>query len=250
MLVGSALYGIIVEKHSINSNLRSTFVSAISPSCYQYFGNFYFIIAMILIPLNEVVIRPLFSCCIPHTKSYWKFILGCILHLGRYVVLLVLLTSARYKVYAASPANATGTLPCVFHSTPRSLSGIVDYRWTVLSESFLAISDLMVIMGVIEFYCAQVPYSMKGLTAGIIYAFLGMFMVLSQVVALPFKSPSIPWGTGTLSCGFWYLLTILIYMVLVIFIAALILKYYKARKREDVLPSEHIFAERYYSRES
>ena len=251
MLVGSALYGIADEEHSINSNLRSTFVSAISPSRYQYFGNFYYIIATLLIPINEIAIRPLFGCCIPRIKSYWKFILGCILHLGRYVVLLVLITSARYKVYAASPAlNSTGTLPCIFHTTPRSLSSIVDYRWTVLSESLLAVSDLMVITGAIEFYCAQVPYSMKGLTAGIIYAFLGIFMTLSQVVSLPFKSPSIAWGTGTLSCGFWYLLTILIYMVLVVFIAALVLKCYKARKREDVLPSEHFFAERYYSRDS
>ena len=64
----------------------------------------------------------------------------------------------------------------------------MDYRWTVLSESLLAVLELMVIMGGNEFYCAQVPYSMKGLTAGIIHAFLGMFMALSQVVSLPFKS--------------------------------------------------------------
>ena len=91
---------------------------------------------------------------------------------------------------------------------------------------------------------------MKGLTAGIIYTFLGIFMGLSQAISLPFKYQSlVAWGTGTLSCGFWYLLTILIYMVLMIFIMAVALKCYKARKREDVLPSKHIFAEKYYSRD-
>ena len=143
--------------------------------------------------------------------------------------------------------NVTNTVPCVFYSSPGSFSNIIDYRWTILLEGLLAASDLMVLVGAIEFYCAQVPYSMKGLVAGFLYAFLGIFMTLSQAVSLPFQSKSLSWGSGTLSCGFWYLLMILIYMVLVSFITVLILKCYKARKREDVLPNEHIFAERYYS---
>ena len=130
------------------------------------------------------------------------------------------------------------------------MSDMLDYRWTLLLESILAASDLLMLIGGIELYCAQGPYSMKGLVAGILYGLLGLFMMLSRAISLPFKLESLGWGTGTLSCGFWYLLMMSIYMVIVIMILALVMKQYQMRTREDVLPNEHIFAERYYSRDN
>ena len=115
-------------------------------------------------------------------------------------------------------------------------------------EILLAISDSFVLVGGLEFFCAQVPYSMKGLVAGIIYGFIGIFMMLSQEAVLAFKMKSLDWGTGILSCGFWYLLMLLVYLVIVIAANVVVMRWYKKRKREDVLPNEQIFAERYYSR--
>ena len=112
----------------------------------------------------------------------------------------------------------------------------------------MAISKLLVLIGGLEFYCAQVPYSMKGLVAGIIYGLLCIFIMLSQGLLLPFKMTSLEWGTGTLSCGFWYLLTLLIYLLIMMAASVVVMRWYKKRKREDVLPNEQIFAERYYSR--
>ena len=65
---------------------------------------------------------------------------------------------------------------------------------------------------------------------------------------LPFTMTSLEWGTGTLSCGFWYVLTSLIYLLIVMVALVIAMRWYKKRKREDVLPNEQIFAERYYSR--
>ena len=104
------------------------------------------------------------------------------------------------------------------------------------------------LIGVIEFWCAQVPYSMKGLVVGITYGLGALFIALSQATSLPFKSKSIAWSTGALSCSFWYLLTMLVYMFIVSIGFVLVAKWYKRRKREDVLPNEHIFAEEYYSK--
>ena len=89
---------------------------------------------------------------------------------------------------------------------------------------------------------------MKGLVAGIIYGLLAIFMMLSQGVLLPFTLRSLKWGTGILSCEFWYLLTLLIYLLIVMAAAVVVMRWYKKRKRQDVLPNEQIFAERYYSR--
>ena len=89
---------------------------------------------------------------------------------------------------------------------------------------------------------------MKGLVIGIFYVLSGLFILFSQALLLPFNAQSLAWGTGTLSCGFWYLITRMAYMVIMIIAAALVMRCYKTRKREDLLPNEQIFAEAYYSR--
>ncbi len=57
------------------------------------------------------------------------------------------------------------------------------------------------------------------------------------------------WGTG-ISCEFWYLLLILLFLVAYTIMLCILMKWYKNRKKEDVLPDEQIFAERYYTRYS
>ena len=64
----------------------------------------------------------------------------------------------------------------------------------------------------------------------------------------PFMKQSTTWGTGIISCEFWYLLVILLILILDSIILFTLVKWYKKRKREDVLPNEQVFAERYYSR--
>ena len=59
---------------------------------------------------------------------------------------------------------------------------------------------------------------------------------------------STAWSTGIISCEFWYLLVILLILILDSIILFTLVKWYKKRKREDILPNEHVFAERYYSR--
>ena len=114
----------------------------------------------------------------------------------------------------------------------------------------MAISELLAITGALEFYCAQVPYSMKGLAG--CWHFLcpiGFFTMLSQGLLLPFTMTSLEWGTGTLSYGFWYLLTVMIFLSIAMAATVVVMRLYKKRKREDVLPNEQIFAERYYSKD-
>ena len=113
-------------------------------------------------------------------------------------------------------------------------------------ETILALSDLFILTGAREFYCAQVPYSMKDLVAGIVYGMIALVMVISQVIVLPFKLKFVVWGTGVLSCGFWNLIMSLICIAISTAVFILVARWYKLRKREDVLPNEHIFAEEYY----
>ena len=110
------------------------------------------------------------------------------------------------------------------------------------------VSDLMMIIGALEFLCAQVPYSMKGLVAGAAYGLLIVYTSIFSGIKELFNSSLFKWGTGVISCGFWYLVSVLSSLTIAIIVFFLALKLYKRRKREDVLPNEQIFAERYYSK--
>ena len=248
--VGCAFFGMTTEDRSISNNLRNMFIHALSHTPKYVFNNFYSITALLIVPLYEIVVQPLFYSCLPTLLSHVKFFIAFTLRIVRYAIMLALMTYARQH-YAHITPSSNATLSCIFYQSHDSmdfLSETLDYRWIIILEVLIAISDLLVAIGALEFYCAQVPYSMKGLIAGVIYALLGFFMMLSQGLLLPFKMTSLEWGTGTLSCGFWYLLTLLIYLLIMMAASVIAMRWYKKRKREDVLPNEQIFAERYYSK--
>ena len=89
---------------------------------------------------------------------------------------------------------------------------------------------------------------MKGLMAGTYYGCLGLFVMLNYALLQLFRQKSHVWESSTtFNCGFWYLLIKTIPVGIVALILMLSIKHHKKRKREDVLPNEHIFAEQYYS---
>ena len=209
-----------------------------------YFGQ---ISVSILVPLYELVIHPIFNRLIPNVKILYKACIGALLHLSRLVLLLTLVTYARHS-FIDSETSGNSTLQCLFHEPPGFLEMHLDNRWNILSGFLGYIGDAMYLISIIEYLCAQVPYSMKGIAAGLFFVCIGLFLPTLSSVYFVFKTTHFTWGTGVISCGFWYFVIIicLLLATMIIFIIY-ILKCHKRRKREDVLPNEHIFAERYYS---
>ena len=247
----SALFGTIDEQYeSVKIYFESMLRFQDFRSSGFVFYNFYFVAGTILIPLHEILIYPLFNRCLPRFKSYWKCIIGVLLYFVRYLILTALLTYTRQDLNMHSSNNNSVTISCIFYSLSGPLNYTHDGRWIFLLEFLSVTSVLFLYIGSIQFYCAQVPYTMKGLVFGCFYGLTGIFNLLSQALLQPFKAQSLAWGTGTLSCGFWYLITRIVYLVIVIIAAILAMRWYKTRKREDLLPNEHIFAEVYYSRET
>ena len=90
---------------------------------------------------------------------------------------------------------------------------------------------------------------MKGVIVGLFFGSLVVFFVVDTGVGLAFKHTFQAWNTNSLfSCGFWYLMTKGIILLIALLILILLAVNYKKRKREDILPNEHIFAERFYSK--
>ena len=248
VLVVAALFGTTDEQYeSTKVYFQNMFRFDDSHLSSYVFYNFYFIAGTILIPLNEILIYPLFNRCLPTFNSYWKCLIGVLLYFMRYLILITVLTYTRQDLIMNS-SNDSVTIPCIFYGQSGPLNHTHNSRWILLLEFLSITSVLFFYVGSIQFYCAQIPYTMKGLVIGIFYVLSGLFILFSQALLLPFNAQSLAWGTGTLSCGFWYLITRMAYMVIMIIAAALVMRCYKTRKREDILPNEQIFAEAYYSR--
>ena len=105
-------------------------------------------------------------------------------------------------------------------------------------------------IGAVKFIVSQAPYLMRGLIMGTAYCMVALCAAVGVGVSIPFTRQLSIWGTGIISCGFWYAILLLVVEVMVGFTLTAIQKWYKKRKREDVLPNEHIFAERYYDTNS
>ena len=255
VLIVSAVSGMTNEKSFQKALLDLAMESRETEVCALtfVFTDIYYITVMLMIPLNEMVILPILHRCIPNITRFWKFIIGIILQLGRYITIIMLITIAQhYNMNIPAYTNTTGTLHCIFQDNPLNATiplEVADYRLYSIPEVISAISYIMILVGAIEFLCAQIPYSMKGLIVGIFYGCLVVSLVLNKAILHIFILKSSAWeGRTVFSCEFWYLQTKLIFLLIAVISSVLVAVYYKKRKRDDVLPNEQIFAERYYSK--
>ena len=258
-IVVTAMYGTTYSEDKFISNsmnvYRSNDDTGTSESLKTCFSNYidftgaYFLVAIVIIPINEILIYPIVNRCLPRRKIYATFILGALLRITKYIALLGLTSYTRYRhLMNSGPDVNNTTILCLFQADSGSLSNTIDNNWFILPQILSTISDLLLVIAMIEFFCAQVPYSMKGLVAGTSYGLLALFIALGRVLPLPFIITSLHWGTKTISCGFWYLLMKLLFLITIVTLSVAVRRY-KWRKREDVLPNEQIFAERYYSKD-
>ena len=217
-------------------------------TCYskEGFVDFFLFSCVIILPLFELVLYPLFHRCLEVISSYchWGF-MGIFFLMAEIVSLLVIETVARYNYIVSNGFNAT--IPCTGHGT---LSLSMDFRWMIIPQVLCSLSASVIGIKICVFISSQVPYSMRGLVMGTCCCLLVLCGALGVSISVPFTSQLSIWGSGIISCGFWYALLLLVIGVLAGFMHIAMQRWYKKRKREDVLPNEHIFAERYYDRDS
>ncbi len=139
------------------------------------------------------------------------------------------------------------TIPC---SHPGSLSWSSYRNWMAIPNFLDMVRRTMVSISSVEFLASQTPYSMRGLMIGVAYGYTFIFSIIGYGIYWPFTHLSKTWATGIISCEFWYLLSVLLVSIIFIGLLLAVGRWYKNRKREDVLPNEHIFAERYYAQET
>ena len=249
-IIGGMLAGSIITSNTIRNKLynqfRDTNISEFQAArCYFeagfthtiYFG------AALLIPLYEIFIYPIFYRCSPRMESQNKALVGMAALIAKVLTLMAYNVISRYNHLQMNEPNTT----CLFETNKGALNTSFSYKWITVPDFLSAISSAMLYIGAIEFISAQVPFFMKGLMIGMTYCSFFVSSTLWLAVSLPFVHIHSIWGKGTLSCGFWYILLLATVDVGVFLILVILTKWYKKRRRQDVLPNEHFFAERYYS---
>ena len=134
----------------------------------------------------------------------------------------------------------------IFSMGNGTLPTVLDYRWTAIPYFLNSMSNSLLGIGSVEFIASQVPYSMRGLIIGACYSIMFLSALVTMAISTPFTENLSTRGNGIISSRFWYGLLLLLIDIVVGIMLAVALKLYKKRKRDDVLPNEHVFAERYY----
>ena len=249
---GCAMPGVVMIVNKFRDSLihilhDEEIVTMSRTECYldKFYANTMLITGTVLIPLHEFILYPLLHKYFPWVKSYWKFSIGVVAQATRVITLMIFDLIARNNYLVQNGKNST--LQCIFSEEKGVLRSDFDTKWMVLPNIFNAISIVTLGIGGIEFMCAQTPYSMKGLMVGTVYGSVVIIAFIGYGITEPFTRHMITWSTDVISCGFWYLLLVIIVLIFNSSLLLILGKLYKNRKREDVLPNEQIFAERYYS---
>ncbi len=202
----------------------------------------------VLVAIYEFIFYPLLRRSLSCIQNYhWKLSVGVVSQMARVIALMVIYTTARYNYNE----HNNSTIQCIFVAESGILDSNFNMKWMILPSLLNSVSLIALITGAFELICSQSPYSMRGLLFGAMYGCVMLYGVIGYGVSKPFtKYSKQVWGTGIISCEFWYLLLILLFLVAYAIMLCILMKWYKNRKREDVLPNEQIFAERYYTRYS
>ena len=251
VILGGILAGEMVAARQLSTSLQSQFVDPYQNQETQKRTDFSIshIIKSsvpVLILLNELFLYPIFHRCYSCITSIHKLILGMILQITTFLALMTSEILSRQAYFQANGYNAT--ISCVFYPD-QALVISFSYNRMILPDALYALSLTMASIGSLEFVSAQVPYAMKGVILGVTFCSVVSSIGLNTAMIIPLQHKTSIWGTGIISCGFWYTLVHIIFCTTGCIATIITTKYYTERKREDVLPNEHIFVERYYSNE-
>ena len=203
-------------------------------------------------PLIITFVIPLYICLLrPHIKRYIPGMLKR-MGLGMILLLLSLISVLLLDTIGHIRSSSTTCFLVNDHYLTNNTCHLVEPSsisplYIMIPYTLNAFAYMLIYIGAYEFILAQSPHAMKGLLIGTFFAIKGVFKLLGVLtVYLPFIS----WSSDSSfpSCGFVYYVINIVITLTGIIVYSWAAAVYQYRKRQDVLPNEHIFAERYYSR--
>ena len=156
-----------------------------------------------------------------------------------------LIVSSVYGIIAETTREALSesTNECMFTQVNQSESTLGYY--VIPFNILLGVTGAILYNSSILFICAQAPYNMIGLLIGLYFYLINLFLTLGAILYEVWKNN---WFDilDTSTCGIWFYLTTLVLAVMSSALLGLVIRWYKARERDEIPPSRNLVEEVYH----
>ena len=232
--IDSHFFGTYNTRDSSERNYENPILKCLLSHVYSQSG---FIISLIMLPVYELGLYKLFE----RWSILFKMSVGFVILLtnmaGYFVIEIV-----DFTMYTKS--NAT---TCLLIQDSLNGGHHVGYHWLIIPRSMLGMGQFVIMTSFVEFMCAQVPYSMKGILFGLVYMMLSLGTTLSFLIILPAKLTLKYWPSKEQGrCVIWFLLAGNLTFLILFLLMYCSFRNYKKRSRDDKEFNEHMFAINYY----
>ena len=186
---------------------------------------------MFSIPLYELLIYP----CLRHRGP-------SILHsagIGAAVLIIISLYGIAVESVQKTPINGAGQ--CIFIQSVSDIGILIGTP----SNFMLGFAAVVLPKSTVEFVCAQAPYNMMGVLIGLLLTIFTLFMAMGVLLLEAWRDN---WFAVhiTSSCGIWFFLTTLILALVSSALLGLVIRWYKARERDETTISQDLVEQVYH----
>ena len=136
-----------------------------------------------------------------------------------------------------------GNIECMF--TQNSRESYTDPIVGIPFNFILGFTTIVLQKSSLEFVCAQAPYNMKGLLIGLYFTILMVSFFIGTLLCLAWSNN---WFAilDISTCGIWFYLTTLVLAVVSSALLGLVIRWYKARERDETTRSQDLVEEVYH----
>ena len=200
----------------------------------QLFHNSTFIaccLATLSVPIYHFLIYPIF----------YNYIPSMLRRIGAGLFLLFVSFLANSVIEVIGQVQSSNS-SCMFDAN--HLPVPLDCSWTLIPEVIGSAGIVLTFFSLVEFLIAQTPWQIKGFLVCVAVSAFGIFTLAGLGLDMLLMNVPIRLFPG---CGFFYygIYTIVTFVIFVVFV--IISKWYKLRRRDDVVPY-HMFAEEYFEK--
>ena len=230
--IGTIASGQIIVLAYAQEELQFRFSDWNGGSCHQQTSITYsdYIFGTVFILLYEIFISPLFGRCIPVLSTVTVYTIAIFLSLLRVFAFLGIELRAFLEQLSQNSTNVASK-SCI---NDNNYEIHFSSMWMIVVGSLGGLYPLLFILSGYKFVWARSPSTMKGLTIGIEYAFIGLGAMLQSAISSPFLFIHIQWSELPLSCGIWYYMMQVVIVAIIFGLFVMMVKRYKQSQKIEL----------------
>ena len=199
--------------------------------------NFFFSGALLIIPLLELVIIPLYP-------KIEYFLLNPLRGIGVAYILLLLTMLSMLLIDVSSHFTTSRHVTCPFSNSQNTVDLNTPYIVYIIPFIFMAFCSVMINVHVYEFICSQAPQNMSGLLTAVYMTLSTFYFSIGGLLKLLFSLTHFD-GPSKLSCTFWLLILLLSISLIGFGVYYKTARRYKKRMRQETYNPNTVIEEIY-----